>query len=57
MENGKCNDCNVRLDEVVECSKCGYYCRDCYEANEKHWLFIHSENNCKDICHNCIKEE
>ena len=56
MSNGKCNDCNVRLDEVVECSKCGYYCINCYESKHERWTLIHSENHCKDICHNCICE-
>ena len=53
MSNGKCNDCNVKLDEVVECSKCGYYCINCYESKHERWTLIHSEHNCKDICHNC----
>ena len=48
-----CNGCGVATDEVVECSECGNYCVDCYEANDDNWVIRWSGNHCYNYCPMC----
>ena len=52
-----CKECGEELFELVECSECGCYCIECYEANENKWYIApmeESENHCFNLCHNCV---
>ena len=58
--NGICIECNEPVDEVVECSGCGYFCPDCYEKQSDQWYHAPLEeslNHCRDLCPKCLSEE
>jgi len=55
-----CKKCNTQLDEVKECSGCGYFCIECYEKDADQWYHApleESEHHCRDLCGKCGEEK